>query len=53
MFLWGEYWGFLLVGGQQSLEAKPLSPSSAKVKNEWSHTFISPFAFMACMGTTF
>ena len=39
-------------GKQRSLEAKPLAPTSAKVKNEWSHTVMSPFAFMACMGTT-
>jgi len=38
-------------GMQRTLEAKPLAPCSATVKNEWSHTVMSPYAFMACMGT--
>jgi hypothetical protein len=28
------------------------SPSSAEGKNKWTRTFSSPYAFMACIGTT-
>jgi len=33
-------------------EAEHSSPSSAKVKNEWSYTFTPHYTFMACIGIT-
>jgi len=49
------YWvpGELSLGVKQSgHEADCLPPSDAKVKNEWSYTSASPYAFMACRETT-
>jgi len=39
----------LLVGKQLGNEADHSSPSSAKVKNQWSYTFAPHYAFMACI----
>jgi len=40
--------------GAKQLGHEPdcLPPYDAKVKNEWSYTSASPYAFMACRGAT-
>jgi len=40
-----------LCAKQSGHEADCMPPSDAKVKNEWSYTSASPYAFMACRGT--
>jgi hypothetical protein len=44
--------GELSLGARQSgHEADCSPPSDAEVKSEWSYTFASPYAFVACRGT--
>ena len=51
LLLFSGYRGVPLLDVKQlGIGADHLSPSSAKVKNEWSYTSAPPYAFMACIG---
>lgn len=45
--------GFFLGVNSSWLEADPLPPSGAKVKNQWSYTSSPTYAFVVCTRTTY